>query len=136
VIWVWSPNVINPVPNTRLKPLYPGDPYVDWVGLVGYYTAKGAHTFPALFGPTMRSVRQFTRKPFLLAETGAQQGPDKPENVADLFSGVASARDVVGFVWFEFAKLADWRITADPAALAEFKRRAADPLFGFDPKHS
>jgi hypothetical protein len=136
VIWVWSPNVINPVPNTPLRPLYPGDEYVDWIGVVGYYTVKGAHTFPTLFRPTMTTIRQFTRRPFLLAETGAEQGPDKAANVADLFSGVAAAPDIVGFVWFEFAKRGDWRITADPSALAEFRRRAANPLFGFDPKHS
>ena len=35
-IWVWSPNIVRPVPSVQLKPLYPGDDYVDWVGMVGY----------------------------------------------------------------------------------------------------
>ena len=45
VIWVWSPNVINPMPRVPLKPLYPGDSYVDWIGVVGYYEDGGASTF-------------------------------------------------------------------------------------------
>ena len=47
VIWVWSPNVINPVPQVRLQPLYPGDSYVDWIGVAGYYTDSGASTSPS-----------------------------------------------------------------------------------------
>jgi len=132
VIWVWSPNVINPVREVRLEPLYPGDEYVDWIGMVGYYTTTGARTFDTLFGPTMRSVRAFTDKPFIIVETAAEPGPRRRKDVADLFAGVAASRDVIGFVWFDIAKRADWRIGIEPSALAEFHRRAADDLFGFD----
>jgi mannan endo-1,4-beta-mannosidase len=135
VIWVWNPNVVNPVPNVALRPLYPGDAYVDWVGVTGYYTTNGQHTFGSLFEPTLRSVRAFTRRPALIAETGAQQGSRKPADVADLFAGVAANKDVVGFVWFEYAKRADWRVTVAPAALAQYRKDAADPRFGFDPRH-
>ena len=36
-IWIWSPNVITARPSVDLAPLYPGDDYVDWMGMVGYY---------------------------------------------------------------------------------------------------
>jgi hypothetical protein len=134
VIWVWSPNVINPVPRVPLQPLYPGDAYVDWIGVVGYYTDSGASTFQTLFGPTTAALRGFTRKPILIAETAAQSGPRKPRDVADLFAGVAASPDVVGFVWFDIVKRADWRVASDPAALAAFRRGAASDLFGFDVK--
>ena len=39
-----DPNVVNPVPSVKLAPLYPGDAYVDWVGIDGYYTHRGAQT--------------------------------------------------------------------------------------------
>jgi hypothetical protein len=35
VQWVWSPNVGFPG-STPLRPLYPGDGFVDWVGIDGY----------------------------------------------------------------------------------------------------
>jgi len=134
VIWVWSPNVINYLPDAPLEPFYPGDSYVDWIGVVGYYTDSGASTFPTLFGPTTAAVRRFTRKPILIAETAAEPGPRKRRDVADLFAGVAASPDVIGFIWFDHHKRADWRIGSDPSALAEFKRGAANGLFGFDVK--
>jgi mannan endo-1,4-beta-mannosidase len=135
VIWVWSPNVINPVPQVPLKPFYPGDSYVDWIGVIGYYTGRGASTFPTLFGPTTAAVRKFARKPILILETASEPGPRKRKDVADLFAGVAASHDVIGFIWFDYVKRADWRIDSDPSALAEFKRRAENDLFGFDVKH-
>jgi mannan endo-1,4-beta-mannosidase len=135
VIWVWNPNVVNPVPEVALQPLYPGDAYVDWIGLSGYYTLSGARTFRTLFGPTLAALRGFTRKPVLIAETGAMPGRGKRRAVADLFAGVASSRNVLGLIWFEYDKEVDWRVGNDPSALAEFARRAADRRFGFDIRH-
>jgi hypothetical protein len=135
VIWVWNPNVINPMPHVALKPLYPGDSYVDWVGIVGYYEAGGANTFSTLFGPTKATVRKFTRKPILVVETAAEQGLRKRRDIADLFRGVAESPDVIGFNWFNYAKRADWRIDSDPSALAQFRKSAKDDRFGFDLNH-
>ena len=45
VIWVWNPNIINPVPGVQLEPLWPGGSYVDWVGMTGYFAVTGPHTF-------------------------------------------------------------------------------------------
>jgi hypothetical protein len=135
VIWVWSPNVINPVPKVPLWPYYPGDAYVDWIGMVGYYTRFGSHTFNTLYGPTMRTARKFSRKPFIITETASEPGPRKRVDIADLFTGVVASPDVVGFVWFNFVKRADWRVDTGPAALAEFRRRGADGRIGFDVRH-
>ena len=40
VIWVWSPNIIWNT-FTHLSSLYPGNNYVDWIGLSGYYGTPG-----------------------------------------------------------------------------------------------
>ncbi|MFF7951473.1 glycoside hydrolase family 26 protein [Streptomyces griseorubiginosus] len=132
VIWVWSPNVINPVPDVRLKPYYPGDAYVDWIGVVGYYALSGPTTFDTLFGPTLTEIRRFSRKPFLIAETGVQAGERKPAQIADLFAGVRARADMLGLVWFNLKKEADWRIDSGPLSLAAFKKAAADDSFGVD----
>jgi hypothetical protein len=132
VIWVWTPNVINPMPNVDLKQYYPGDAYVDWAGMIGYYTLTGADTFEGLYGPTMREIRTFTKKPIFIAETAAQEGQRRRADVNDLFDGVASHDDVIGFIWFNIPKRADWRIEISPLALAEYRRRAQASDFGFD----
>ena len=135
VIWVWSPNVINSMRQVPLKPLYPGDSYVDWIGVVGYYEDGGARTFSTLFGPTKAAVRRFTTKPILIFETGAEDSWRKRKDIADLFRGVAASHDVIGFNWFNYAKRADWRIDSDPSALAQFKKYAKDDRYGFDLNH-
>jgi mannan endo-1,4-beta-mannosidase len=135
VIWVWSPNVINPVHTVKLQPYYPGDAYVDWIGMIGYYTLGGAHTFPKLYGPTMRQVRTFTDKPFFIAETASQPGPRRPADIADLLRGVRQHADVVGFVWFHLKKRADWRITGDAPSIAAFKRGVHSSAIGFPIEH-
>lgn len=130
VIWAWSPNIVNPVPSVKLKPYYPGDAYVDWVGIVGYFTVGATDTFSGVFGPTVDEVRSFTSKPFIIIETASEAG--RASEVEELFNGVAGRDDFLGFIWFNFAKRADWRLQTHPAELAEFKRLAADKLFGFD----
>ncbi|MFJ4677235.1 glycoside hydrolase family 26 protein [Kitasatospora sp. NPDC088783] len=135
VIWVWSPNVINPVPNVRLQPYYPGDGYVDWLGVVGYYAKTGPHTFGTLFGPTLKEIRAFTSRPVLLAETASEPTPRKSADIADLFAGVFADQDIVGFVWFDLRKESDWRVDSSPESLAAFRHAVADPRIGFDVEH-
>jgi mannan endo-1,4-beta-mannosidase len=135
VIWTWSPNVINPMPHVPLEPLYPGNTYVDWIGVIGYYEIGGANSFSTLFGPTKTAVRKFTSKPILIVETGAEDSWRKRKDIADLFRGVAASRDIIGFNWFNFDKRADWRIDSDPSALAQFRKYANNDLFGFDVNH-
>ncbi|MFI6443127.1 glycoside hydrolase family 26 protein [Kitasatospora sp. NPDC050543] len=134
VIWVWSPNSVNPTKGVQLQPYYPGDNYVDWVGIVAYYTHLEAGTFDTLYTPTLTQIRAFTDKPFLIAETGAEPGARKRNDILNLAGGVLARPDCLGFVWFNIRKEADWRIDSDPQALAAFKQIAADSRFGFDVK--
>jgi hypothetical protein len=137
VIWLWDVNVTYPVPNIALEPLYPGDKYVDWVGLTGYYniTAGGRSTFETLFEPTMDQVRAFTQKPFLIAETGVSPSSDKPTEIKDLFYGVEEHADVLGFVWFNYNKPGenetDWMINSDPTSASTFAGLAQGSDWGF-----
>jgi len=131
VIWTWTPNVINPVPSVKLKPLYPGDKYVDWIGIDGYYTHNGKHTYSTLFGPTKRAVRRFTDKPFLIVETGGEPGSERPAWIRDLVRGVAADDEMLGFVYFNQNGSARWKIDTDAASLQAMRTQAANKKFGF-----
>ncbi|MFF4756161.1 glycoside hydrolase family 26 protein [Streptomyces sp. NPDC002514] len=133
VIWVWSPNVINPVPDVRLKPYYPGDGYVDWIGVVGYYALTGPHDFNSLFGPTFTEIRAFTQRPFLLAETGAQPSSRKAAQITELLGTVAERSDLLGFIWFNLDKETDWRVDSSPEALAAFRAGGRNKKYDLDP---
>lgn len=136
VIWLWSPNILRPVPDVSLEALYPGDDYVDWVGLVGYAVEES--TAAAVFDPTVEALRQFTGKPIVITETGAQPGEHKAAWIADFFVWLSRHPDVIGFIWFEYTPQqggnADWRFTETPETIEAFRdgiarnRLAASPL--------
>jgi len=123
VTWLWAVNVINAqndVPSPR--PWWPGDSYVTWVGIDGYYLRRSS-TFASLFGPTIAAVRALTRDPILISETAATPSTGQPAKIADLFAGV-HLYQLLGFVWFNTVHDGDWRLKS-PAAIAAFRRGAA-----------
>ncbi|MFI6148608.1 glycoside hydrolase family 26 protein [Streptomyces sp. NPDC051109] len=132
VIWTWTPNILRPGTHTDLSAFYPGDAYVDWVGLVGYFTDWDPHSFDGLFGATLTEIARFSQKPRLLLETAAMPGPHRKGDVRALFQGVSASPGVIGFAWFDHKARADWRMDASPEGVAEFRRMSADDLYGFD----
>jgi mannan endo-1,4-beta-mannosidase len=121
VTWLWTINVVQC--RCRIPPpasWWPGNSYVDWVGIDGYYYQRSLK-FAALFGPTIKDVRALTLKPIIISETAAPAA-SQPAKIADLFAGVRSY-GLLGFVWFDHSKDQAWGISS-PAAFAAFRRGA------------
>lgn len=154
VVWVWAPNIVNKLPKLNqpldyTRSLYPGDEYVDWVGLSGYYRppydANQTPTFAWTFDRSLDQLRSITDKPILLAEIGASEsGGDKAAWVTDLFDALAEPQnaDVIGFAWFHHTVTTisegervtnDWRITSREDSQRAFVDGIADPSAGFVP---
>ncbi|ADG76075.1 glycoside hydrolase family 26 [Cellulomonas flavigena DSM 20109] len=153
VIWVWSPNIVNNLPQRNVSlaytaSMYPGDEYVDWVGLSGYYrppfAADQTATFSYTFDRSLKQLRAITSKPILLAEIGASEtgGGDKPAWVADLFRSLAKPEnsDVIGFAWFHHTVTTisggqrvtnDWKITSREDSQRAFVDGIHAPSAGF-----
>ncbi len=142
VIWVWAPNRIDKLPSALRAPehmasLYPGDEYVDWVGMSGYlrppYGNGESISFDATFGATLAQLRALTDKPIVLAEVGASEiEGHKPAWLRSFFQGLADPAndDIVGFAWFSLAITTyvqgeratnDWRIDSRADSLAAFR---------------
>jgi mannan endo-1,4-beta-mannosidase len=124
VTWLWTVNIMDtqhgriPAPG----PWWPGSKYVTWVGIDGYYL-KSPWTFAPMFGPTIAKVREFTRAPILIAETGAGPIAGQPAKIADLFAGIHTY-GLLGLVWFNaHGRLQDWHLASRAAATA-FQRGA------------
>ena len=138
-VWIWSPNVVTARPSVRLAPLYPGDDYVDWMGMVGYYRRvylddKGKPkepTFANTYGSTMDELRSVAVKPIVITELGATEvGGNKPAWINSVFQGLADNPDVIGFVWFDHSvNGTDWRIESSNAATEAFAADVADPRY-------
>lgn len=136
VIWIWSPSRVDPYPNIDLSTLYPGDEYVDWLGMTGYYRrVEQTPGFDRTFGATLRELEDLADKPVLLSEIGATEaGGNRAKKVTwinDLFEGIAANPRIIGFAWFDQSVEGnDWRIESSSAAAAAFAAGVADPSFG------
>jgi len=122
VTWLWTINIIDArhhIPSPG--PWWPGNRYVTWVGIDGYYY-KPSWSFAPLFGPAIRAVRQLTRDPILISETGASTTAGKPAKIADLFAGIRNY-GLLGLVWFDVNRVRDWRLDT-PAAISAFRTGA------------
>ncbi|MEV6104406.1 glycosyl hydrolase [Streptomyces sp. NPDC051940] len=129
VIWIWAPNVINPVRKTPLKPFWPGEKYVDWVGLAAYWTPNlQEDSWETLIVPTKKRIRTFTDLPIVITETGVMQGPRKIEWIRAMFEGLATDRDVLGMIYlhagFAEGKRGEWKVTKNPEHLAAWRAGA------------
>ena len=152
VLWIWSPNITNNLPASHkstefLDALYPGDDYVDWVGLSGYlrpaYKADNDFTFGYTFDRSLDQLRAITDKPIFLAEVGASEtGGHKPAWVTSFFKGLAEKKnsDIIGFSWFNLAITSyvegqratnDWRIDSRKDTLDAFSTGISTPAAGF-----
>ncbi|MFI0964070.1 glycoside hydrolase family 26 protein [Streptomyces sp. NPDC021080] len=136
VIWVWTPHVVDSGTTAKLRPYYPGNAYVDWVGLIGYYGPIDGVAFSSLFTPTMREIAGFSGKPVLIAETGVAESSQKEAHIRDLLRGATKA-GVIGLVWYDQRKdwpggkqLMDWRISTSVGARAAFQVESARNEFG------
>jgi hypothetical protein len=133
VAWLWGPNV-NYTGSIPLAELFPGDAYVDWVGLSGYNWGtvnpwNRWQTFAQVFDRSLADLAQLTAKPVVIAEVAStEDGGDKAAWITDMWAELAARPQIRGFVWFEYVKETDWRIVSSPEAQAAFAAGASQGL--------
>jgi hypothetical protein len=135
VSWVWSPNIAYPG-SAPLSELYPGDGYVDWVGMDGYNWGTISHhhwqTFAQVFQQTYTDLLAMTSKPLMIAETAsAEQADNKAGWITDAFTlQIPHAfPKIKAVVWFNESKETDWRIESSPAAQTVFADAVSSNLY-------
>jgi hypothetical protein len=102
VKWVWSPNVVGSGASSDLAELYPGNAYVDYVGIDGYsYPNDGCPTASKLFGPTLAITDQLSDRPTMIAETGIDSACGSQTSLmASLLNWAVNSR-VIALTWFD-----------------------------------
>ena len=125
VAWMWAPNAVY-TGSAPLDSLYPGDDYVDLVGLSNYNWGDHTHdgfttewmTFGELFDESIGQVRALTARPLWIAETGSSgEGGSKAEWVAATLTEASARPEIAGMVWFDQVDDGagvDWRIETEP----------------------
>jgi hypothetical protein len=130
VTWSWSANVPYPG-STPLDSLYPGDSWVDRVGLDGYNWGttqpwSSWQSFGELFGPGVAELRSVASRPVHVDETAAPEGSggDKAAWIAGMWKWLDDHPEVRGVTWFSLHKEVDWRVDSSSEALAAWGRGA------------
>ncbi len=135
VRWVWSPNIYGKNTVHPFAPYFPGDAWVDVVGLDGYNWGHSGRTawqsFDRLFGHSYAEEGRLTDKPMIVSETGsAERGGSKARWIDGMRYTVESRMPRIrAIVWFDREKERDWKIDSSPASLDAFRSLAASPLF-------
>jgi beta-mannanase len=95
--WVWAPSV---EPGTRAAdPYWPGDQYVDSVGIDGYLRTD-AETYQSVFGATVAHFRPLTTRPIWIAETGLYINATTGDRLAAYLTAVKAA-GLAGLLYFD-----------------------------------
>ena len=125
VTWMWTVSIINDTQHGNIPSptqWWPGNSYVNWVGIDGYYL-KPSWNFTPMFGPTIAAVRALTTDPILIADTGVVPAAGQPAKIANLFAGIRRY-GLLGFVYFDTNSAGSPFAITSPAAIAAFRKGA------------
>ncbi len=148
VTWFWHPDVYSDpdVAWNRQKNYYPGDNYVDWIGISAYGPQNPAEdywdTFPEIMKETQQRILEISdKKPIALLEFGVtDHHPLGRKNrwLVGAFQYILNPKSPLQFEaispwhenWEEDDNLwATLRLDSSPAALATFRKYIANPRF-------
>ncbi len=130
VEWVWSPNYASHPVETwnTLHAYYPGDEYVDWIGLSGYnwyqWGSQPWKSFTALYDAVLKDLTCRYAKPQIVAELGSVDGgaagTSKATWITDAYAQIPTYPFVRAVLWFnDYAygnrTQADFRVTTGSA---------------------
>jgi beta-mannanase len=109
VIWVWNPNEKS-FPDFKWNHeimYYPGDKYVDVIGLTGYntgtyYSGEKWRSFQEIYDPLYQKALALYDKPMMITEfSSSSVGGSKEQWVADMFNGMDRYPRIKVAIWWD-----------------------------------
>lgn len=125
-LWVYTVNRTNAGFTCQPMEYYPGDAYVNWIGIDGYLR-QPQDSFTSVFSPTIKKIRLQSSKPILLTEVGVQDSTSQPTQIRTLYTQAYQSGSIIGIVYFdqETAR-GNYRPQDNPAALAVFRKEISE----------
>jgi len=124
ITWVWAPNGGGP---GNMAEMYPGDTYVDVLGLDAYnwgttQTWSSWQAPDAIFGTYLAQLRTIAPgKNILVTETASTEtGGSKADWITALVPYLKAQPNVTGFFWFNLNKETNWRINSSTTSSDAF----------------
>ena len=123
VRFAWDVNN-DAVPDTaenRFENFYPGDKYVDYVGVNGFNFGDPWQSFQDIFADSLQRLAVY-EKPIYIFSMASAEGPDKAAWITNaLTQGIPSYPHIQGWIWFNENKERDWRVWSDVNSLQAFQ---------------
>lgn len=121
-LWCWAPNNYG---YGNLEDWYPGDEWVDIVGMSAYqwaglYPGYEWKSVSKLLDPTVVEVRLFTKKPLVITQIASGLNDDRtPGFLDELVMYTKIENNIDGFIWFNIGEFAlgtgtDWETQTAP----------------------
>ena len=137
VKWVWSPNVQEGT-KYPIAPTFPGDEWIDYVGLDGYnwgnrWSADGFVGLDTVFGASYEAVTKLSSKPVMITETSSSEnGGDKAQWIKTGFMSQLPKLfpRIEAVVWFNKVQEDDWRINSSQASLDAYRAVVNCSIYG------
>ena len=108
-LWIWNPNERS-FPNfawNAIDNYYPGDEYVDIVGITGYntgtyYEGELWRSFTEIYDPIMARMETQYYQPMMITEFScANTGGDKPAWIEDMFTAIQEHPRLKAAIWWD-----------------------------------
>jgi mannan endo-1,4-beta-mannosidase len=137
-VWIWNPNNFD-LPAYRWNAAslyYPGDAYVDWVGLTAYNLGDAQpgsrwQSFDRLYRSAYeRDLALYPGKPLLITEFASHDSPgDKAAWVTDAVRSLADYPAIRYAIWWDADQgNLHYRLDQPPAALDAFRQAVQGAL--------
>lgn len=119
--WVVNNDTVPDTVENQFENYYPGDNYVDYVGVDGFNFGDPWQSFHNVFSEALTKLSKYD-KPILIFSTASAEGSEKPAWIEDgLGKDIYSYPGVVGWIWFNENKEKDWRVDSSPESLSAFQ---------------
>lgn len=135
VVWVWAPNNVNSANAPDAMTYYPGDAYVDWIGIDGYNwgTSESGYQWESFYEVfrDMYTKVAAKGKPVMIAEMASdEKGGDKAIWIDQVVPVLKQKFPLIkAVIWFNLKKERNWPVESTARSLDAFKMMAADPYF-------
>ena len=128
VRWVWTPNETDRG-TPGFRDLYPGNAYVDWVGIDGYNFGRTStdtwQSFSQIFASSYRMMLSLTSRPMMIAETScAERGGSKAAWIRSALDTQLPSRfpRIRALIWFDQPiGSQNWQVNSSGSSLAAFR---------------
>ena len=135
VQWVWAPNV--DYGGRPFSQFYPGDEWVDYVGLDGYnWGNSGSESFAdfsKIFASSYATITQLSSRPLIVTETAASEaGGDKAAWIEETFLKTIPEKmpRISAVIWFNENKERDWPVNSSQSSLDAYRKVVSSTLWG------